>query len=449
MLGRTKLTKNLLLLGGIMWFLSGTAQGQGFSGRFNIGKMDVQLRRKSPPPFYIINPLIRIQVKSLVAKASAYEQTLVSMLESNLIERDRRFKPEDRSPETVIVCAITRLDTDEKWESRKTTERRKTGERQKYDDKDKKYKTEPVFTDVEVTKRYKVVTGYVNISYQIKDVKSGSILDSANLPSAYNEYFLEGNGAPALASVEQDLVRSIVAVVSARLTPSIELVTVLLAQGKLKDTAKLGEAGLWQRMVEAFEIMQPLKTPKDDAYRLYNIAVGYEALAYQAEDALTTKRFLEKASALYSQALEMNPGEKYFREPQNRIVQAITQYRKLEDQIGEYERAKSRKEQIAPPATSPAPSAPNSKNLPAAPNSSTSPSQKTMTNAEVINLVNKGLDEANLILAIKQAPTVQFALSPEAIGKLLDNKVSNAIIRAMRTRQSQPAPPRPGRKKKG
>jgi hypothetical protein len=273
---------------------------------------------------------------------------------------------------------------------------------------------------------------------------------------SYGRDFLDGNGSPTLSEVENSLVRKVVNSIIPRLVATEERVKVLLAQGDIKKISKLGEAGLWQKMVEALEMMQPLKDPKKEAYRLYNIGLGYEALAYQAEEIPTSRRFLDKASILYNQAIEMKPDEKYFREPQNRIESAILQYKKLEDQIASYVRAKELKGQeaaknqqvLSPPNTEGSKDVGRSGSQQQSKPADRS-AGKPLTNQDVIALANKGLDEANLIAAIKQAQSVRFDLSSDALLNLLQNKVSNKVITAMRTRQnpSQSAPRRPRTKR--
>ena len=421
------------------------AFGQGF-GAF---KMDAILNRKSPPRVYLMGTAISVRSTSLAERGMAYTGQLASTVESELFSHDSRLKADPHSPETIISCEITRLDSEEKWEARRSREQRKTGERQEYNQKKQKYETKPVYEEVEVTRNFKIVTGFISVSYQAKDVKTGAVLDSDTLPLNYRQEFLDGNGALSPSAIENDLVRRVAMLIVPRLTPTTESVKVLLSKGKLEKTAKLGDAGLWQKMVEGFETMEPLKDSKDDAYRLYNIGVGYEALAYQAEDLATTKKFLDKASVLYNQAIEGKPDEKYFRDPQRRIQQAIIQYRKLEDQMAAYANAKALKEQQEGLAlqtrqaslASPKSDDQGSKQLrqadpPANPPKPEAQNDKAFTNQDVIDLVNKGLNDVNLIAVIKQAPAVRFDLRATALGVLLQQKVSNEVIAAMRTRQS-------------
>ena len=442
-MGKRILFGSALLLLSLCINLSSTAYGQ-FSGMLG-SKMDVMLKRKNQPQVYIMDPTISVRVKSMVATQSDYSRQMASILESELISRDDRLKPDPNNPETIISCDITRLESEDKWELRHTRESRKTGERQEWNDKKKKYETKPVYQEVEVTRNYKVVTGAINVSYQVKSVRTGLVLDSDTFPVNYQQEFLDGNNAPSSSDVDNLLIRKVVYSIIPRLVTTEESVKVLLAQKDLKDISRLGEAGLWQKMVEALEMMQPFKDTKKESYRLYNIGLGYEALAYQAEDLATTRKFLDKSSALYNQAIEMKPDEKYFREPQKRIESAILQYKKIEDQRIAYAKAKALKEQEEAMRQRPEPpkvvadnrgSKDITKSEGQQPIKADSPNgDRPLTNQDVINMASNGLDEANLVAAIKQATSVKFDLRPDAILNLLHNKVSNTVIANMRARQ--------------
>ena len=57
-----------------------------------------------------------------------------------------------------------------------------------------------------------------------------------------------------------------------------------------------------------------------------------------------------------------------------------------------------------------------------------------MTNKDVVDLRVAGLDDDNLIAAIKDAKAANFDLSPAGLKALLTAKVSNRVITAMRAR---------------
>jgi tetratricopeptide (TPR) repeat protein len=134
--------------------------------------------------------------------------------------------------------------------------------------------------------------------------------------------------------------------VAARLVNTNERVEVYLARSSQFDDAnRFAQANQWTKYVETLETMTPLSNPEDDAYRLDNIGVGYEALGYKAENPSSARSDFEKAVIDYRKAGEANPKERYFIDPVNRIEVALEHYKKLS----------------APPAATPAKSAPAKK----------------------------------------------------------------------------------------
>lgn len=117
--------------------------------------------------------------------------------------------------------------------------------------------------------------------------------------------------------------------VAARLVNTNERVTITLARGSLDQNNRYADAGQWTKFVENLETMPPLSRLDDDAYRLYNIGVGDEALGYKAETPASAKRYFEQAVMQYRKAGEANPQEKYFIEPVNRIEIALEHYKQL------------------------------------------------------------------------------------------------------------------------
>jgi hypothetical protein len=157
-----------------------------------------------------------------------------------------------------------------------------------------------------------------------------------------------------------------------------------------------------------------LKKPQDDAYRLYDMGVACEALAYQAEDSGVSRKLLEQAAIHYGKAIDMKPDEKYFREPQVRIQTAIAQLGKAEGQKAVYARSLAGK----------------SKSVEA-------PGRESLTNRNVIELAGSGLDEKILCDMIGEAPRVNFDLGAQGTMQLLNGKVSNRVIAAMRERAAK------------
>ena len=147
-----------------------------------------------------------------------------------------------------------------------------------------------------------------------------------------------------------------------------------------------------QRALETFETAHPLAKLSDDAYRLYNIGVAYEALAYQAE--ATAMKSLDEAAINYGKAIDAKPAEKYFLEPQKRIETAIEHYKKLEDQ----------KTVVAAEKNESAPGR-------SATRAKVSAAASALTNAKVIAIVKSGVDDDTVAQTIRASKAVNFDLS--------------------------------------
>lgn len=416
-------------------------------GQFNDWKgqkLEAKLKRKRPPEYYVMGTEVGLKVGTQIPAGRDYVGTLQARLESNLFAQDSRLKPATGKAETIIFCEITRLDADEdRWETRTTTEHQKTGERQEWNREKGKYETKNVYGDVKVTRRYKIVKGGINISYQARDARNNATLDAQNIHSEFSKEYLDGNGSPSAHELREALVNLAIEKLTLRLVPTTETLTVFLPRGKVENFSKLGQAGLWEKMREGIDKMGTLPKSSDEAYRQFGLGIANEALAYQAEKIEDSIKLFEEASISYNKALELKADEKYFRDPMARIEQSLAQYKKLSSQQAAYAQAKSVPKATAPPAESgakgiktPVPS-PAQQPAAAAP-SGPPPSAAALTNQKVIEMVAAELDEAGIIATINSAQAVQFDLSPDGQIELRKNKVPNNVITAMRLKQNKP-----------
>jgi hypothetical protein len=193
----------------------------------------------------------------------------------------------------------------------------------------------------------------------------------------------------------------------------------------------------WSELQAALEHMKPHRDPKRDAYRLHNLGVAHEALAYESQDRAMARAELKEAAALIGRAVTGKPDEKYFGEAAQRVALSLHAL----EWIAEREMALAAKFPLKPtgrataarpPAatTTPTAASPSAKPAPAKP----AKSDERMTNDDVIELAKAGLDEKLLIATIKEAPAVSFDLGPAGLRALLAAKVTNPVIAAMRDR---------------
>jgi hypothetical protein len=222
---------------------------------------------------------------------------------------------------------------------------------------------------------------------------------------------------PTPSELRSRLILDAVQQIAEHLVDSDEKIEVLLAQkaGPLDEGNKAAQTGLWQRALETYETASPFPKPEDDAYRLYNVGVAYEALAYAASDEKMIMKYLDQAAINYGKAIDAKPSEKYFVEPQKRIETAVAHYKELDQ-----EKARAERE-----AANPAPAAP-----------------KALSNTQIVAMVKSGVDDATIIQAIRGAGAVSFDLSPAGLHDLTSNGVSAGVVTAMKA-QAAKKPPAP------
>lgn len=393
------------------------------------GTIEVVLNRKRPPKVVILGTAIKVEVTSRATNHDQLAERFATTFETQLLSNDSRLKPEPARPETVISCAINRLDTSQTAGSRQVTVSRQVGTKRVYNAKKKVHEDQPNYQLVNETQHFTTVKGDIAVSIQVRDRKSGATIDSQTFTPAYLREFPAGTTPLDVRSVEQELLERTAALAVQRLTPTREPVKIMLARpnDQIDAINKLGEAGLWARMLEQLELTKPLSNAEKEAYRLYNLGVSNEALAYSSEDIETSRKLLEQASSHYGKAIELKPDEKYFREPQTRIAEGITAYAELD-----------RQRAIIASSAAPAEQSGGGESGSGARDLTTRQAAPpgAMANEHVVSLVSSGLDDENLLAAVKDAKLVAFDLSPAGLSMLLHGKVSNRVIAGMRAKQN-------------
>ena len=396
---------------------------------FGTGKEKVTLLRKLPGLVHLPGDSISVRVTG--HDGSDLARDLQSMLEAELTKDDPRLRINDRSPAAIISCHIT----DFAHPPPTVTARPSLA----------------VGKNAPKTQNYLRVTGSLSVTFQTRSA-GGAQLSSDNVTAKYDrEFDSAGNTAsegvkgsvtsawkritggagsedlnpPTDAELRALLINRAVTKIAEHIVNTSETVEVYLAKqrGALDDGDKLAVAGLWERALETFENAKADPRPAEDAYRLYNTGVAYEALAYKAEDPKAAMKYLDEAAIDYGKAIDSRPAEKYFLEPQRRIEDAIAHYRQLEDQRHSETKAVAAKSADDGGGT---------------PSSSKPGTVKGLTNAQVVAMVKSGMDDDTVAQAVKSAKAVSFDLTAAGLKGLTDDGVSAAVLDAMKTRTAKP-----------
>jgi hypothetical protein len=421
-----------VLVGLPMMGVAGTMHGQNF-GSLIVNRKKIVLQRKLPPTGHVEGATFNVAVTATGLQADLATD-LKSTLESLLIRDDSRLRSEDAHPDTVIACRIT-----------------------SYAQPAPQPTVQPTLApgakggmQNQTMWRY---TGVLTVSFQAKD-RAGHSLAADNVTAKFDqEYSAAGaqqgiahsithtmshltkggsddDTPPTAVELHNRLIQQAAQQIASHLVNTTEQVEVYLAKGGGLDQAdKLLEGKLWSRALEQLETMKPFPTPEEDAYRLYDLGVVNEALAYQSEDLQKARKDLQEASIDYGKAIDGKPTEKYFLEPQNRIDTALAHYKVLGEQKAPAEspaavastRAVSTSSTVTKAAPGPAAAHPDA-----------------LTNGQVISMVSAGMDDANILDTIQHAKAVNFDLTVEGQVDLSKNKVSGRIITAMKARARSP-----------
>jgi hypothetical protein len=328
----------LPLLAALLLLLhAGTAFSQSFG--LPLLKSKTTLQRKLPALVQLPDGTVSIVVTGH-SDSRELTQDFKTMLGTELVKEDPRLSTIDGRGDSNITCQITEFDHPPA--TRSTRPGVQTG------------KTAPP----PVT--YTRVTGIMRVSFQAHN-RNGKTIGSDNVIAKYDEEFdssgntlsggitkafknsvnrvkggaqSEDMNPPTDAELRTKLLTEAVQKIVVQLVNTRETVEVYLAKGKgpMDTGVKEAEGGLWTRALEIWETMPALPRPVDDAYRLYDVGVANEALAYAADNYQSATKFLNEAAINYGKAIDDNPAEKYFIGPQKRIEAALAHYHKLQEQ---------------------------------------------------------------------------------------------------------------------
>jgi tetratricopeptide (TPR) repeat protein len=399
------------------------AQSQGF-GLIGM-KEKVTLLRKLPALVPLTGATFAVKV---VGRSEQVDlaRDLQSMLETEITKSDPALRVDESYPADVLTCRIIDFSHPKPTVSTRPSV--------------------AVGKNAPKQQSYLRVTGSLTIAFQARGAGGRSVA-SENVIAKYDrEFDASGNSVsegvkgtvtsawkrvtggagsedlnpPTDAELQNHLLLDAVHQIAEQVVNTRETVEVYLAKqkGALDEGDKLAAAGLWERALETFETAPPSPKPTEDAYRLYDTGVAYEALAYQAEDPQAAMKYLDQAAINYGKAIDSRPEEHYFLEPQKRIEDAIAHYRQINE--------RNRHQAVAEPAPVPVTDA-----------KAGSTATHGLTNEQVIAMVKSGMDDDTVVQAVKAAKLVHFDLTAAGQQALTAGSVSAPVITAMKARAAR------------
>ena len=395
---------------------------------FGFKKKAVDMMRTVPPATNAGARRVELDVEAERGQDEDDAKTLARYIGEHILSGAGTLA-EGARPEVTVSVAIDRLESEESWETYTEYERQQTGTKQEWNESKKKYETKPVYSQVAVQKQRKVMTASLTGSYDIsaknKDVASGSVSES------FRETYGEYASAPARSALEDDLLKRAARKIAAQIVPTQDRVSVLVPRASFESLIPLAESGNWDRYLQAVEAMPAKKSPKDEAFRHYALAIAKEALAYKSTSRTESLELLRAAQSHYETAAALNQEEELFRKGYtsllsvNEIGSPLT---RAADSVARFEAWSGSGGAVRVASTTPVAGTSSSSG------SKAQAASNGMRNQTVIDLAKAGLSDENIILAIDGASATAFDVSPEGLIALSKAGVSKPVIAHMQKR---------------
>lgn len=137
-------------------------------------------------------------------------------------------------------------------------------------------------------------------------------------------------GPPSVADIENGLIDRVAQKSAGLLTPAREPVKVMLARSdEVERLNNLAVNRWWGEWRTALQARPSHRDAKRDAYRLHNLGVALEAMAYEAATDDDAIRLLQEAAGIMQQSIAARKDEKYFAESLTRISNNSAGYTRL------------------------------------------------------------------------------------------------------------------------
>jgi hypothetical protein len=371
---------------------------------------------------------VHVDVRNASSASARIVGRLQELMSKQIADNDSRLDVVEKDADVTVVATLVDWKESRRNSTKYVSETRQIGTRE-VRDKNGKTKTEPIY-EYGRERPSVVIDATAGLRVEVRRRRGGASLADETVRHTIQEEHLVEAGPPSRDEVEDTLLDRVVQKGAARVSPGRLPARARLARSDdVERFNEMAQDRRWNDWLTALEGVTPRSDRKRDAYRLHNIAVAHEALAYEATDIEDWTTRLNLASKLIAQAASQNPGEKYFADTADRIGSSASRYYQL---AGLYRdlgltgmNASPRGSTPPPPPVHPPAAVP-----PAAGNQGPA----AMTNADVIDLRASGLDDDNLVAAIAEAKVVRFDLTAPGLKTLLAAKISNRVIAAMRSR---------------
>ena len=385
---------------------------------------EVMLFPVEPPAILLpSNASVEVVVRNASSAPARIADRVSELLGRQLTDNDPRLRLAEKNGDIVLTATLTEFTESRRNSTKYVSETRQIGTRE-VTDKNGKKRTEPIY-EYGRSRPSVVINATAGVRIEVRRRQGGPSLADETARHSVSEEHIADQNPPSRDAIEDQLIDNVIRKAAGRVSPGRQPVKVLLARSDEVDRFNdLARNRRWPEWESSLLTVKPHRDRKRDAYRLHNLAVAQESLAYEAAEVEDALNHLGRALEIITQASAQHPDEKYITESLTRINRSAIAYRQVA----------ALQQQMNTRAADDAPGRVETRQAAPRPAPSATGGQ-TITNADIIDLRAAGLDDDNLIATIKSAKAAKFDLSPAGLRALLQANVSNRVITAMRERK--------------
>ena len=267
---------------------------------------EITLFRIDPPALLLPAGSVEVVVRNASPAPARIVERVREYLQRQITDNDARITAADKNGNMVVTATLTEWNESRRNSTKYVSETRQVGTRQ-VKDKNGNWKTEPVY-EYGRNKPSVVINGTVAMRVEVKPRAGADPLTDQSVRHTISEEHLAEAGPPSRDAVEDMLLDNVIRKAAGRISPGRESVRVLLARSdEVDDLNRTAENRRWQEWLSALDALKPHRDAKRDSYRLHNVAVAHEALAYEADATEDSLVHLGQAQKAIAQSAQQNP----------------------------------------------------------------------------------------------------------------------------------------------
>lgn len=279
-----------------------------------------------PPALLLPAGSFDVEVKNLSTGPARLLSRLDDAITTQMSDNDGRLEAAESDGQMRVVATLTEWTHTRRHGTRFVPGVRQVGTQQGTGG-DGYTTVEPVY-DYGRNKPNVVDNGAVTVRVEVR--RGNEILADETARVTYVSDRLVEEGLPSVTDIENALIDRAAQKSAGLLTPAREPVKVLLARSdEVERLNHLALSRWWGEWRTALQERPSHRDATRDAYRLHNLGVALEAMAYEAATDDDTLRLLQEAAGVVQQAIAARKDEKYFAESFTRISNNSLGYTRL------------------------------------------------------------------------------------------------------------------------